>query len=251
MDREEPSRGRFAATNKLLQSLSDETQARLWPKLKRVTLPLGRVVESADWPIGHLFFIERGIVSLVKTMKDGRTVEVGAVGIEGLSDPSSIFDPDKALLESMVQVSGDALAISIDDLRSAMAESGELLGLLQEYVAVALSQIAQTSACNCLHPLEQRLCRWLLIAHDSALSDTFSLTQEFLAMMLGVARPSVSLAAQLFQRAGVIRYAHGSLTIVDRPALEESACECYATIRSQFDRLFAMRPRPLQASRAV
>jgi CRP-like cAMP-binding protein len=180
------------------------------------------------------------MISLVKTMSDGRTVEIGAVGVEGLDDPSGIFDSDRAILESIVQIPGQALRIKRADLREQVAENRDLGRLMHGYVRLALGQIAQTTACNCLHSLEQRCCRWLLIASDSALAKRFLLTQQFLAMMLGVSRTSVSLTARLLQRAGLIRYERGMVTIENRQRLEEHSCECYATIRSRRDAFFAL-----------
>jgi CRP-like cAMP-binding protein len=179
------------------------------------------------------------MISLVKSMRDGRTVEIGAVGREGLDDPSAIFDSDRAILESIVQIPGQALRIRRADLCRHVAENRDLARLMHSYVVLALGQIAQTTACNCLHSLEQRCCRWLLIASDSALAKSFSLTQQFLSMMLGVSRTSISLTARLLQRAGLIRYERGIVTIENRQRLEERACECYATIRSRRDAFFA------------
>jgi CRP-like cAMP-binding protein len=230
--------GLGTSTNRLIQALSAKTRELLRPALERVKTSPGDVLACADAPIDHFFFVERGMISLVKSMRDGRTVEIGAVGVEGLDDPSGIFDSDRAVLESIVQVRGHALRIKRADLRKLVAENRELMRLLHGYVRLALSQIAQTAACNCLHSLEQRCCRWLLIASDSALAESFSLTQQFLSMMLGVSRPSISLTARLLQRAGLIRYVRGIVTIENRQGLEEHSCECYATIRSQRDAFF-------------
>ena len=227
------------SANRVLRSLSKEARAELWPHFERVAMDQGHVYNSANTRIKHLYFVERGMISLVKVMKDGRTIEIGAVGIEGVADPSGIFDAERAILESVVQIPGTALRIERCVLVQKMAHNVEILRAMRRYVAVALNQFMQTAACNCLHSIEQRACRWLLIAHDSALADTFPLTQEFLAMMLGVQRGSVSIAAQALHRAGLIEYARGRVTIVDRAGLERAACECHGTLREQLAELYS------------
>jgi CRP-like cAMP-binding protein len=213
----------------------------LEPVVERVKTSSGDVLASADAPIHHFFFVERGMISLVKSMRDGRTVEISAVGVEGLDDPSGLFNSDRAILESIVQIPGQALRIKRADLRKQVAENRELMRLMHGYVGLALGQIAQTTACNCLHSLEQRCCRWLLIASDGALAKSFSLTQQFLSMMLGASRTSISLTARTLERAGLIRYARGMVTIENRRGLEEHSCECYATMRSRRDTFFTSR----------
>jgi len=240
------------SANRVLRSLSKEARAELWPYLERVALDQGHVYNTAGTRIKHLYFVERGLISLVKVMKDGRTIEIGAVGIEGVADPSGIFDAERAILESVVQIPGVALRIDRNVLTKKMENNGEILHAMRRYAAVALNQFMQTAACNCLHSIDQRSCRWLLIAHDSALSNTFPLTQEFLAMMLGVQRASVSIAAQSLQRAGLIEYARGRVTILDRAGLERTACECYGTLCEQLENLYGghQKERPVNISRA-
>lgn len=226
------------SANRILGALSREARADLWPHLERVEMHQGHIYNSVNSTIRHLYFIERGMVSLVKIMRDGRTVEIGAVGIEGVADPSGIFDTERAILESVVQIPGSALCIERRVLKEKMAHNFEIMRMMQRYAAVALSQFMQTAACNCLHSIDRRCCRWLLTAHDSALADTFPVTQEFLAMMLGVQRASVSIAAQTLQRAGLIDYTRGRVTIVNRQRLEEAACECYDTVHQQLGILY-------------
>jgi CRP-like cAMP-binding protein len=186
-----------------------------------------------------MYFVNRGLVSLVKTMQDGRTVEVSAIGPEGVSDPNALFGIERAVLESVVQISGSALRIRHDVLAREIDSDAVLRGVVHEYARFAVEQIVQTAACNRLHSLEERCCRWLLIAHDSALADTFPLTHHFLAVMLGVQRSGVTIAARFLKKAGLIQYTRGNVTVTDRPGLEEAACECYATIRAELDQIFA------------
>lgn len=170
-------------------------------------------------------------------MLDGRTVEIGAVGNEGIAGASALLGIERAILESVVQVPGTAFRLGCHVVREEMERSVPLRKLVQKYAHFAVAQIAQTAACNRLHSMEERCCRWLLIAHDSARSDTFPLTHEFLAMMLGVQRSGVSLTASILQKAGFIRYDRGRVTIVDRSGLEATACECYAEVQAMAGQL--------------
>jgi CRP-like cAMP-binding protein len=201
------------------------------------------LIDHVDAPIEYLYFVNRGLVSVVKTMQDGRTVEIGAVGIEGVTDANALFGLGTAVLETIVQVPGSALRIRLGTLRQEMENDDALRITMQGYARFAFGQLAQTAACNRLHSLEERCCRWLLIAHDSALADTFPLTHEFMAMMLGVRRSGVSIAASMLRKAGLIEYARGRITIKDRPGLEEASCECYGTLQTELDKLFGTRHR--------
>jgi CRP-like cAMP-binding protein len=225
-------------TNRILLGLPPETLKRLRPAFEPLDLPRGRTIDQIDRPIEFFYFVNRGLVSVIKTMRDGRTVEVGAIGPEGVTDPYALFGIDRAIHETIVQVPGTAFRIARDTLRDGMAEDDALRQLLHRYARFAFGQVAQTGACNRLHSLEERCCRWLLIAHDGALSDTYSLTHEFLAMMLGVQRAGVSIAANMLKKAGLIEYTHGRVTITDRSGLEDGACECYATTRSELEKVF-------------
>ena len=227
--------------NRILRALPPATFNQMLSHLKRVEFRRGHVICRPHEPVKHVYFVNRGMLSVVKTMRDGRTVEVSTRGIEGVSSPETLFGIDTAILGCVVQIPVSVFSIRLSTLRSAMEKSHTLNALLQGYLHVAEQQLAQTAACNRLHPLEQRCCRWLLGAHDSARSDTFPLTHEFLAMMLGVQRQGVSITAAILQKAGLIHYARGRMTITDRAGLEASACECYDFIRDQFDRLFSHR----------
>lgn len=230
--------------NRILQALPQARLEELRPHLEPVRLVPGQVIYHPERPITNSYFITRGLVSLIKTMRDGRTVEIGAIGTEGVTGPDALFGVQDAILECIVQVPGSALRIRSETLRAEMAQCNVLASLLERFVQMIISQIAQTAACNRLHSLEERCCRWLLTAHDSARSDSFSVTHEFLAMMLGVQRTGVSLKVNVLQKAGLIRYSRGRMTIIDRSGLQTAACECYGTIRRQVERMFAT-PAPL------
>jgi CRP-like cAMP-binding protein len=227
-----------SVANRLLRALDEAAFEPIAPHLKRVDLKRGDIIYRSDALIEHVYFVEKGMVSLIKTMGDGRIVEIGAIGIEGVTGSNALFGVRVAILESIVQIEGAALRISCEALRAELVRSEALRGVMERYAHLAISQLAQTAACNRLHRLEQRCCRWLLIAHDSARADTFSLTHEFLAMMLGVHRAGVTLAAKELQSSGLITYARGRVTIEDRAGLEAAACECYPVMRAQADQLF-------------
>lgn len=224
--------------NRILLALPEQERKELLQHLRPIELKRGWQICHAGKEVQDLFFIDRGLVSLIKRMKNGEAVEIGARGIEGITAPETIMGVHFPLYDAVVQLPGFAHAIRKSVLEAELRKRGRLRALILGYIHAAASQIAQTSACNRLHLLEQRCCRWLLIAHDNAQADTFSITHEFLAMMLGVHRPGVSLAMHKFQEDGMLKYERGRLTIIDRAQLEKAACECYQTIRDEFDSLF-------------
>jgi CRP-like cAMP-binding protein len=227
--------------NRILLAIPKASLERIRPGLQLIETKRRQVIDHVDGPIEHMYFVNRGLVSVVKVMQDGRSVEIGAVGVEGITDPSALFGIDRAVMETMVQIPGTAFRIRREALRSQMVEDAALRSVMQGYARFAYAQLGQSAACNRLHSLEERCCRWLLTAHDSALSDSFPLTHEYLAMMLGSQRPSVSITAHILKRAGLIDYNREVVTILDRDGLEENACECYASLRRQIDELFARR----------
>ena len=228
--------------NRLLRALPAATLERLRPALSLVHIDRGQSIGREVGPVEHVYFVNRGLVSLVKTMSDGRSVEVAAVGVEGLTHPNALLGSGRAVLDVTVQIPLAAFRMERETLVREMQADGALDQLIQNYVRFAYGQIAQSAACNGLHSLEERCCRWLLTAADSALSDTFPLTHELLAMMLGVQRSGVSIAARILKKAELIDYSRGEVTILDRAGLEETACECYLSLKEQADELFAPPP---------
>jgi len=228
--------------NRILRALAHDTLERIWPALERVELKRGQPIGTVDQRVRRVYFVERGLISVVKTMRDGRSIEIGAIGIEGLTDPIVLFGVNGTLLDSVVQVPGTAFRGGVEEIRDAMRQDPAMAGLMQRYLRFSFHQLAQTAACNRLHSLEERCCRWLLIAHDSAHGDSFPLTHEFLAMMLGVQRAGVTIAANALRNAGLIAYTHGQITIANRAGLEEAACECYRSIEDELEVVF--RPAP-------
>jgi CRP-like cAMP-binding protein len=203
-----------------------------------VKFPAGEIICAAGERAEHAFFINSGIVSLSKAMEDGKSVEVGAIGVEGFTGLYVGRGFDDAIVDYMVQVPATAFQINRLALHEAMTEHDVLRSLIEKYLQLLVKLIVQSAACNRLHSLEQRCCRLLLAAHDSAFSDSFFITHEFLASQLGVRRPSVTATAIELQRRRLIDYRHGCITIQDRRILESASCECYRVIRNEIDAFF-------------
>jgi CRP-like cAMP-binding protein len=219
--------------NRLLASLPPEALAHLLPKLSPVALSLRQILCLPDAPIDAVYFPESGMVSMVANL-EGTQVEVGVVGREGMVGTPLLAGVETSFAECMVQLPGTALRMGAGAFRAELEANAPLRALLLRYNEALQAQVMQTAACNGRHGLEQRLARWLLVARDRAEGDELPLTQDFVAMMLGVHRPSVTVTAGILQRAGLIRYANGHITILDRPSLEAAACECHGAVRRRF-----------------
>jgi CRP-like cAMP-binding protein len=190
-------------------------------------------------PIRQVYFPNGGVVSITTTLVDGTRVEAATVGDEGMLGIEAFLGGDAAALgQTLMQVPDtNAERIGVKDFRRALAHSGALRQLMGRYTHVFIAQMMRTTACNAMHPVPQRCARWLLMTHDRMHEHDFSLSHEFLAVMLGVQRPTVSVVAAKLQKAGLIRYTHGRVTVRNRKGLEKASCDCYAVIRNQFDRL--------------
>jgi CRP-like cAMP-binding protein len=226
--------------NRILLSLPTASLRRLEPLLDLRAMSKGEVIDRVDREIEYLYFLNCGLISLVKTMQDGRSIAIGAIGIEGVSNAQSTVGMNIAILDATVQIPGSAFRISRVNLMRAMAEDSALRLAVEKYMHFSAAAFAQTAICNSLHHLEKRCCRWLLTAHDSARSDTFSLTHDMLATMLGVQRAGVSLTAKTLQKLGHVQYKHGRITITNRAGLEHTACECYGAMQSVYAGLHAL-----------
>ncbi len=239
------------AANRLLTYLPQEDQDRLREFLEPVVLEYRRPLYNADERIEFVYFIESGVGSLVCTMANGQAAEVGTIGNEGVIGLPVLLGDNRAPSSMYVQVPGTGLRMRARAFRELLDQSQRMRAVMLRYTHVFFNQVAQTAACTHFHSLEQRCCRWLLMTHDRMPSDTFLLTHEFLAMMLGVRRAGVSVAAGGLRRAGLIRYHRGRVTILDRKALEDQACECYAVAKAEFDRLLGSAgPRGRKAGRS-
>ena len=230
--------------NRLLGLLSLKDYKRLHPHLRRIPLEYRQSLYRANKRVGMVYFIETGVGSLVNTMANGQAAEVGTIGNEGLVGLPLVFGDDRAPTSVYVQVPGSGLRMNATLFEKEMARSASMRSVMLHYAHAFFNQVAQSAACNRFHPLEQRCCRWLLMTHDRMDSDEFLLTQEFLAMMLGVRRAGVTAAAGALQRAGLITYKRGNITIVDRPGLIRRSCECYQVSKKEFDRLLGDRAIP-------
>jgi CRP-like cAMP-binding protein len=223
-----------AVRNQLLAALPSEVLSRLPPRMRSFSLNIRESLITPDAPVEAVYFVESGWLSLVASLEDGMQAEVGLIGREGMVGLPLIIGIDTTFVGAFVKVSGSALCMKTSAFRHALETEPAFRDRLFRYLEVIGSQTMQTAACNGRHDLEQRLARWLLMAHDRADGDEFQITQEFLALMLCVYRPGVSTVASTLQRAGMIRYARGHITMLDRDALEATACDCYRVVKRRF-----------------
>ena len=229
--------GQLTEHNKLLKALPSEEYGWLRPHFEPVELTLKMVLAEPGEPFRHVYFIESGVVSVVNTVGEG-TVEVGTIGNEGMAGLSVFLDADAATSKTFVQVPGHAKRINAEIFATQADERRGLRQILHRYTHAFLTQVAQTASCNRMHEVQERCARWLLMTHDRVEgSDSFPLTHEFLSFMLGVRRAGVTVAAGALQKAGLIRYTRGKITVLDRQGLEEASCECYGIVRAHFQRL--------------
>ena len=227
--------------NRLLGLLPPRDYERLRPHLQPTPLEYRQSLYRAHKPIEFVYFIETGVGSLVNTMANGEAAEVGTIGNEGMVGLPILLGDDRAPTSVYIQVPGAGLKMKATLFDKELARSASMRTVMGHYAHAFFNQVAQSAACNRFHSLQQRCSHWMLMTHDRMESDEFLLTQEFLAMMLGVQRTGVSVAAGDLQRAGLIRYIRGKVTIIDRRGLKQSSCECYATSKKEFDRLLGNR----------
>lgn len=225
--------------NRLLALLSSRDYAALVPHLERLPLDYRQSLYRADKPLDFVYFIETGVGSLVNTMANGQAAEVGTIGNEGIVGLPVVLGDVQAPTAVYVQVAGGGVRMKASLFKRELARSPTMQIVMLRYVHALFNQVAQSAACNHFHSLDQRCCRWLLMTRDRMDSDKFLLTQEFLAMMLGVQRPGVSIAAGGLQRAGLITYSRGNVVILDGAGLRNRSCECYGLSKREFDRLLA------------
>ena len=218
-------------SNKILLSISDSEYNSIRPHLEYVRLPNHLVLHETGERLRFAYFPNRGLISLVVVMKDGKTAEAGVVGNEGFTGTPAAVGLSRGPLRAVVQITGDGFRIKVGALQNTLESAPRLQMMLNRYAAIRAMQVAQTAACNRLHDIRQRLARWLLMTQDRVNSGALPITHDFLATMLGTDRPSVSLAAGVLQKKGFIEYTRGAVKIVNRKKLENSACECYDVIR--------------------
>lgn len=219
--------------NLLLAALPDEDYERLTPHLTPVTFTLGEVIYESQGLMEYVFFPTTGHVSLLYTMINGSTAEVGLVGNEGLVGVALFMGGDTTPNQAIVQGAGGALRMTAAAMQEEFRRGGEFQSVLLRYTQTLITQISQTAVCNRLHTTEQRLCRWILMTHDRVHSDDLQMTHEFISNMLGIQREAVSIAAHKLKSKGAISYARGRVRVTSRQILEECVCECYQMVRNE------------------
>ena len=226
-----------AEASRLLRALPLDEYERLLPQLVPERLRLRQLLVDADQPITHVHFVREGVGSMLATEQEGGEIEVGTIGNEGLVGLPVLHGADTTPYRVMVQVEGDAWRIPADALRRILEERPVVRHLLLRYAQYFSDQLAQSVACNRLHTLEERCARWLLMTHDRVHEDTFDLTHDFLAQMLGVRRAGVTVAMGTLQHAGLVSYARGRVVVRDRARLQEASCGCYRITVASLERL--------------
>jgi CRP-like cAMP-binding protein len=230
--------------NRLLASLPADEYQRVSSELTWRTLKVRQVLHKHGEPISEIYFPGRSVCSITNVMEDGGVVEVATVGREGLVGISAVFGAPVASGEAFVQVAAEPAAVmSLDAFRREMERRGVFYDAVTRYSQAFVNMLMQSVACNGLHSAEQRCCRWLLMTHDRIGQDEFPLTHEFLAIMLGVRRPTVTLVMAELARTGVVSHVRGHVRIVDRQGLEATSCECYRNVRAAFERLLGQSER--------
>jgi CRP-like cAMP-binding protein len=224
--------------NKLLASLPPDAFDRLRPHLRTHPTKARQVFQELDAPLRDVVFLNGGVASLTTALQDGTVIEAATTGTEGFLGVDAFFGGDTASADAMLQVPDtDAEFLSLPEFRRELDRRGPFFDHVQRYARGLMSLMMQSIACVAAHEVQERCCRWLLMTHDRIGRDEFQLSHEFLAMMLGSTRPTVTVVAGTLQKAGLLTYRHGRITILDRGGLESASCECYETVRSQFARL--------------
>jgi len=225
--------------NRLLASLPDPDFARLSPDLLNIPSKLKQVFHQTGEPVRHVYFPNGGVVSVTAGLKTGVLVEVATIGDEGMVGLEAFFGTDAlAQGDTMMQVPDTSIEmLPVEAFAREIATRGALHDVMGRYAQLTVAQMMRSTACNALHHVQERCCRWLLMTHDRVHRDDFQLSHEFLGMMLGVRRQTVTVVAGTLQKAGLISYSHGHIHVIDRAALEAAACECYASIQEQVSRL--------------
>lgn len=225
------------SSNRLLAALSRPERARLASKSEELELDIKQIIYEPGQQIDHVYFPLDGMFCLLTVLSGGSRIEVATVGNEGMLGLGALLGFDTYLWQAMSQIPGHSLRVQGRAFKAELDRRGNLHRMVQRYTRVLLMKVSQSAACNRVHSTEQRLCKWLLMTHDRAAADEFPLTHEFISQMLGVRRAGVTEIAGSLQRAGLISYRRGTLTILDRPGLEAASCECYARVRKEFARI--------------
>ena len=223
--------------NRLLAALPEAEAKRWLPELEAVELKLGQVLYESGATLSHVYFPTTAIVSLLYVMENGASAEIAVVGMEGIVGISLFMGGGSTPSRAVVQSAGQAYRLKSQVMKAEFDRGGPVLHLLLRYTQALITQMAQTAVCNRHHSLDQQLCRWLLLSLDRLRGNELAMTQELIANMLGVRREGVTEGALKLQKAGLIRYSRGRISVLDRPGLEERTCECYAVVKKEYDRL--------------
>jgi len=226
-----------ATANRLLAALPAEALERWQPFLELVDMPLGHVLYESGCALSHVYFPTTAIVSLLYVMEDGASAEIAVVGLEGVVGISLFMGGETTPSRAVVQSAGQGMRLKAQAVKDEFQRAGPVMHLLLRYTQALITQMSQTAVCNRHHSLDQQLCRWLLLSLDRLQKNELVMTQELIANMLGVRREGVTEAALKLQRLGLIRYARGRISVLDRPGLEHRTCECYGVVKAEYDRL--------------
>ena len=224
-------------SNQLLAALQETDWQRLQPCLEPVEMPLGQVLYESGRPMSHVYFPTTAIVSLLYVMENGASAEIAVVGYEGVVGITLFMGGGTTPSRGVVQSAGMGVRLSAQRIKDEFNRSGPVMHLLLRYTQALIAQMVQTAACNRHHSLDQQLCRWLLLSLDRLPGNELVMTQELIANMLGVRREGVTEGALNLQKAGLISYSRGRITVLDRTGLEKRTCECYAVVKNEYDRL--------------
>lgn len=228
-------------SNQLLAALQEADWQRLQPHLEPVEMPLGQVLYESGRPMSHVYFPTTAIVSLLYVMENGASAEIAVVGYEGVVGITLFMGGGTTPSRGVVQSAGMGVRLSAQRIKDEFNRSGPVMHLLLRYTQALITQMAQTAVCNRHHSLDQQLCRWLLLSMDRLDGNELVMTQELIANMLGVRREGVTEGALKLQRAGLIQYARGHITVLNRLGLEARTCECYGVVKKEYDRLLPAR----------
>jgi CRP-like cAMP-binding protein len=231
------SKTRFSTKNFILNALADDDYQRLHTHLEEVEFSLGQELYRPYEPIKYAYFPNSSMISVVAVAFEGHNAEAGVIGREGIVGIDVLMGADSSPNLHLVQLADSALRISTEAIRNEFRRGGAFQRSALRFMRAMMTQIGQTALCNVRHKVEQRLARWLLVCHDRSAGDKLSLTQEFLSIMLGVNRPTVTRAASNLQGGGLIVYVRGSITIIDRAGLEDFSCSCYESVKQEYDKL--------------
>ncbi|MDP2075220.1 Crp/Fnr family transcriptional regulator [Hydrogenophaga sp.] len=223
--------------NQLLASLPEAEWERWKPQLELVDLPLGKVLHESGGVMTHVYFPTNAIVSLLYVLENGASAEIAVVGHEGVVGIAIFMGGGSTPSRAVVQSAGMGYRLRAEAIRGEFERAGPVMHLMLRYTQALITQMSQTAVCNRHHSLDQQLCRWLLLSLDRLPGNELVMTQELIANMLGVRREGVTEAALKLQAAGLIRYARGHISVLDRPGLEHRTCECYRVVKMEYDRL--------------